>query len=418
MSNLVFLFFFLRYYPTANSYASVMGGMLSDALGCVGFSWMSSPSCTELEMVTMDWLAKSMDLPKVFLHSCDGNGGGVIQGSCSESTLIALLAAKHRKIEKIGKHSEEDIESKLVAYTSRQAHSSVEKGIRIVRAKMRILETDSNFRLRGDTLRKAVDEDKAKGLIPFFIGGSFGTTSVCSFDDVDELGDIAQVEDMWMHVDGAYAGSALICPEYRCLMKGLEKTDSFVVNCHKWLMVNFDCSAFYVRDSMDLVKLFEINPTYLKHAYQNEIPDFRHWQIPLGRRFRSLKLWMVMKSYGVSGLQENIRRQIRQAKIFESLLRDDDRFEVVNEVLMGLVCFQLKGGDTLNRELNKRVNDEKRIHMTPAEIDGKLVLRFVVASRLTEDEDIEFAWNEIKRHTDLLLNDDVDDLFVMEEAIN
>lgn len=385
-----------------------MGGMLSDALGCVGFSWMSSPSCTELEMLTMDWLAKSMDLPKVFCHSSDGNGGGVIQGSCSESTLIALLAAKHRKIEKFAaeQDKDDDIESKLVAYTSQQAHSSVEKGIRIVRAKMRILETDSNFRLRGDTLRKAVEEDKAKGLVPFFIGASFGTTSVCSFDDVIELGDVAQMEDMWIHVDGAYAGSALICPEYRHLMRGLEKIDSFVVNCHKWLMVNFDCSAFYVRDSMDLVKMFEVNPTYLKHAYQNEIPDFRHWQIPLGRRFRSLKLWMVLKSYGVSGLQENIRRQIEQAKIFESFLRNDDRFEIVNEVSMGLVCFQLKGDDSLNRELNKRVNEEKRIHMTPAELDGKLVLRFVVASRLTKDEDVKFAWNEIKKHADLLLNED------------
>ena len=211
----------------------------------------------------MDWLAKMCDLPEVFLHTTNGNGGGVIQGSASESTLVSLLAAKYRKTKQLEKEGEstEGLESKLVAYMSMQAHSSVEKGIKIVGTKIRALDTNSSCSLKGDTLMKAIEEDKAKGLVPYFVNASFGTTSVCSFDDVTELGDVTKAEKLWLHIDGAYAGAALICAEYRYLMKGLEKVDSFCVNCHKWLMVNFACSAYYVRDSMDLVRMFEIDPT-------------------------------------------------------------------------------------------------------------------------------------------------------------
>uniref|UniRef100_A0A7M5XBS9 Aromatic-L-amino-acid decarboxylase n=2 Tax=Clytia hemisphaerica TaxID=252671 RepID=A0A7M5XBS9_9CNID len=395
---------FHAYYPTANSYAAVMGGMLCDALGCVGFTWIASPACTELERLTMDWLAKMFGLPEVFQHAGEGNGGGVIQGSTSESTLIAILAAKHRKM--IEYDHDEVLASKLVAYTSRQSHSSVEKGVRLAGTKLRLVDTDERFRMRGDELRKAIEEDKAKGLIPFFVGASVGTTNVCAFDALDEISAVSGEEKMWMHIDAAYAGAAMICPEFRYLVKGIENTDSLVVSCHKWLMVNFACAAMFVRDSLDLINLFDINPLYLKHEYENEISDFRHWQIPLGRRFRSLKLWMVLKSYGVKGLQENIRCQIQQAKFFEEMVRKDARFEVINDVLMGLVCFRLIGDNALNEDLNKRVNEARKIHMTPATVDGQFVLRFVVASRLTEDKDIQFAWDEIKDHAGILLNNE------------
>ena len=396
-----FVLLCFRYYPTANSYAAVMGGMLADAIGCVGFTWIASPACTELERLTMDWLAKMFGLPDIFQHAGEGHGGGVIQGSTSESTLIAVLAAKHRKLSEYD--HDENLASKLVAYTSRQAHSSIEKGVRLVGTRLRMLDTDERFRLRGDELRRAIEEDKAQGLIPFFVGASVGTTSVCSFDALDEISAVSGEEGIWTHIDAAYAGSAMICPEYRYLMKGIENTDSLVVSCHKWLMVNFACAAMFVRDSLDLIKLFDVNPLYLKHDYEKEISDYRHWQISLGRRFRSLKLWMVLKSYGVKGLQENIRHQIQQAKLFEEMVRKDERFEVVNDVLMGLVCFRLIGDNALNEELNKRVNEARKIHMTPASVNGKFVLRFVVASRLTENEDIQFAWDEIRHHAEILL---------------
>ncbi|XP_066930390.1 aromatic-L-amino-acid decarboxylase-like [Clytia hemisphaerica] len=395
---------FHAYFPTANSYAAVMGGMLADTIGCVGFTWIASPACTELEMLTMDWLAKMFDLPDVFQHAAEGHGGGVIQGSASESTLVAILAAKHRKLSQYG--HDEDFGSKLIAYTSKQSHSSVEKDVRLAGTKLRLLETDERFRLRGDELKRAIEEDKAKGLIPFFVCASAGTTNVCAFDALDEISAVSGEEGLWMHVDAAYAGAAMICPEYRYLMKGIENTDSLVVSCNKWLMVNFPCAAMFVRDSLDLINLFDINPLYLKHDYEQEIPDFRHWQIPLGRRFRSLKLWMVLKSYGVKGLQENIRRQIQQAQLFEGMIRDDVRFEVVNDVLMGLVCFRLIGDNTLNDKLNRRVNEARKIHMTPAYVNDQFVLRFVIASRLTENKDVKFAWDEIKNHADILLKNE------------
>lgn len=388
---------FYAYYPTANSYAAVMGGMLGDAIGCVGFSWIASPVCTELEMLTMDWLVKMCGLPEYFLHSHPGTGGGVIQGSASESAIVALLAARHKKLQQF---EDPNAATRLVVYTSQQSHSSVEKGIRLVNAQARLLETDSDFSLRGETLRKAIEEDKDKGLIPFAVCATFGTTSVCSFDNVQEIGDITHEEDLWLHVDSAYAGSALICPEFRYLMKGIEKVDSIVFNCHKWLNVNFDCSAMFVRNSLDLLDTLSIDPLYLKHKHQGEIPDFRDWQLPLGRRFRSLKLWMVLKSYGVSGLQENIRKQVAQARYFEDLVRSDDRFEIFNDTKLSLVTFCLRGSNEVNSELHKRYNEAKRIHMTPSFVNGKFVHRFVLNSRNTEDEDVLFAWNEIKKHAD------------------
>ena len=378
-----------------------MGGMLGDAIGCVGFSWISSPVCTELEMLSMDWLAKMCGFPDTFLHSQPGSGGGVIQGSASESTLVALLAARHRKLEKLG---DPDLATRLVAYASKESHSSVEKGIRIANAKVHLLDTDSEFSLRGDTLRRAIIEDKEKGLIPFAVCGTYGTTSVCSFDNINEIGDVANAEDLWLHVDAAYAGSALICPEYRYLMTGVDKVDSIVMNCHKWLKTNFDCSAMYLRSSLDLINAFNADPLYLKHKYEQQIPDYRHWQLQLGRRFRSLKLWMVLKSYGVTGLQDAIRQQVEQAKMFEELVRSDPRFEIFHDTTLSLVTFRLKGSNELNSELHTRCNEARNIHMTPSFVEGKFVHRFVVGSMNTENDDISYAWQEIKRHADEMEN--------------
>lgn len=398
---------FHAYYPTANSYPGIVGEMLSAGIGCMGFSWITSPACTELEVAMMDWLGKLMHLPQEFLNCSDGPGGGVIQGSASEATLVGLLAAKERTVRRIQTlHPEWDegtIKGKLIAYSSDQSNSSVEKAGLLGSVPMRLLPTDDKCRLRGATLEQAIMSDTKKGLIPCYVVATLGTTGTCAFDCLEELGPICNREQLWLHVDAAYAGSAFVCPEFRHLMAGVHYADSYNFNPHKWMLVNFDCSAMWVKDSQYLVEAFSVDRIYLKHQHQGRAPDYRHWQIPLGRRFRSLKLWMVLRLYGVEGLQQHIRLQVSLAQEFENLLRGDSRFEIVTEISMGLVCFRLKGPDSLTKALHDRLMARKKIYIIAATFRDKHILRFVVCSRVTESRDITFAWEEIRGQADQVL---------------
>ncbi|KAF5298426.1 hypothetical protein FQR65_LT01204 [Abscondita terminalis] len=370
---------FHAYCPTANSYPGIVGEMLSAGIGCVGFSWVSSPACTELEVAMMNWLGKLLGLPEEFLNCSNGPGGGIIQGSASESTLIALLTAKEKKVREIKKihpHlSEAYIKGKLVAYTSDQANSR-------------------KWILNGETLAKAVRKDKEEGLIPCYAVATLGTTGTCAFDNIEELGLVCEEENIWLHIDAAYAGSAFACPEYRHLMKGIENADSFDFNPHKWMLVNSDCSAMWVKDARYLVEAFNVERIYLKHQHEGFAPDYRHWQISLGRRFRALKVWFVLRSYGVTGIQKHIRYQIYLANIFKELVMNDKRFEMATSN-MGLVCFRLNGPDILTETLLHRLTERKNIYLIPCYYRNKYVIRFVVCSRFTEVKDIEYAWNEI-----------------------
>ena len=296
---------FHAYFPTANSYPAILADILSGSLACIGFTWKASPACTELEMVMMDWLAKMILLPSYFLFSSKGKGGGVIQGTASEATLVALLAARNRILT-----SDESIDSsKLIAYTSEQAHSSVERAGLLGGVKIHFVKANPvNLGLEGSALEEAINEDKSKGLIPFFIVATLGTTNTCAFDNLAEIGPVANQNNLWLHVDAAYAGSAFICPEFRDKMAGIEYADSFNMNPHKWLLVNFDCSTLWFKDASHVVDSFSVDPVYLKHEMQGKVPDYRHWQIPLGRRFRSLKMWFVFRTYGVKGLRQHIRK--------------------------------------------------------------------------------------------------------------
>lgn len=224
---------------------------------------------------------------------------------------------------------------------------------------------------------------------------TLGTTSSCAFDKLDEIGEVCNEHNIWLHVDAAYAGSAFICPEFRYLMKGIDKADSFNFNPHKWMLVNFDCSAMWLKNPLWVVNAFNVDPLYLKHEQQGAAPDYRHWQIPLGRRFRALKLWFVLRLYGIEFLQAHIRKHIDLAHHFESLLKTDDRFEITAEVLMGLVCFRLKGSNDLNELLLKRLNGRGVIHLVPSKIDDVYFLRLAICSRYTEKEDIEISWREV-----------------------
>lgn len=234
---------------------------------------------------------------------------------------------------------------------------------------------------------------------------TLGTTSSCGFDRLDEIGPICNEYDIWLHVDAAYAGSSFICPEYRYLMKGIEHADSFNFNPHKWLLVNFDCSTMWLKEPAWLVDAFNVDPLYLKHDQQGAAPDYRHWQIPLGRRFRALKLWFVLRLYGIENLQAFIRKHIALAHYFEELVRSDDRFEITAEVIMGLVCFRLKGENELSEQLLKRINAKGVVHMVPSKINDIYFLRMAVCSRFTEKEDIDITWKEVRENADLLLSE-------------
>ncbi|XP_073067907.1 histidine decarboxylase isoform X3 [Manis javanica] len=389
------------YYPALTSWPSLLGDMLADAINCLGFTWASSPVCTELEMNVMDWLAKMLGLPEYFLHHQPGSqGGGVLQSTVSESTLIALLAARKNKILEMKASEpgadESSLNARLIAYASDQAHSSVEKAGLISLVKMKFLPVDDNFSLRGEALKKAIEEDKKRGLVPVFVCATLGTTGVCAFDCLSELGPICASEGLWLHIDAAYAGSAFLCPEFRGFLKGIEYADSFTFNPSKWMMVHFDCTGFWVKDKYKLQQTFNVNPVYLRHANSGVATDFMHWQIPLSRRFRSIKLWFVIRSFGVRNLQAHIRHGTEMAKYFESLVRNDPFFEIPAQRHLGLVVFRLKGPNCLTESVLKEIAKAGRLFLIPATIQDKLIIRFTVTSQFTTRDDILRDWTLIR----------------------
>uniref|UniRef100_A0A2K6AZC0 Histidine decarboxylase n=1 Tax=Macaca nemestrina TaxID=9545 RepID=A0A2K6AZC0_MACNE len=382
------------YYPALTSWPSLLGDMLADAINCLGFTWASSPACTELEMNVMDWLAKMLGLPEHFLHyHPSSQGGGVLQSTVSESTLIALLAARKNKILEM-KTSEPDadescLNARLVAYASDQAHSSVEKAGLISLVKMKFLPVDDNFSLRGEALQKAIEEDKQRGLVPVFV-----SQDVC----------LSAREGLWLHIDAAYAGTAFLCPEFRGFLKGIEYADSFTFNPSKWMMVHFDCTGFWVKDKYKLQQTFSVNPIYLRHANSGVATDFMHWQIPLSRRFRSIKLWFVIRSFGVKNLQAHVRHGTEMAKYFESLVRNDPSFEIPAKRHLGLVVFRLKGPNCLTENVLKEIAKAGHLFLIPATIQDKLIIRFTVTSQFTTRDDILRDWNLIRDAATLILS--------------
>ncbi|XP_038668875.1 histidine decarboxylase [Scyliorhinus canicula] len=398
------------YYPALSSWPSLLGGMLADAMNCLAFTWASSPACTELEMNMMDWLARMLGLPDYYLHHHpESQGGGVLQSTVSESTLIALLTARKSKILEMKstdcKLDDSVINSRLVAYASDQAHSSIEKAGLITLVKIRFLETDEDFCLRGETLSQALEEDQRLGLVPFFLCATLGTTAVCAFDCLRDLGPLCASEGLWLHIDAAYAGTAFLCPEFQNFLQGVEYSDSFAFNPSKWMMVHFDCTAFWVKDKWKLQQTFSVNPVYLRHANSGAAIDFMNWQIPLSRRFRSLKLWFVIRSFGVEGLQAHVRHGTEMAKFFESLVRSDCNFEVPAKRHLGLVTFRLKGPNSLTEELLAELNQSGSVYLVPATINEKFIIRFTVTSQFTLQQDILRDWEIIQQNAaKILLN--------------
>ncbi|CAH0762342.1 unnamed protein product [Bemisia tabaci] len=402
-----------RVYPDVKP--GYMRCMIPDCAPLAGESWdtifkdvekiimpgASSPACTELEIVVMNWLGKMVGLPDDFLHlRGDSQGGGVIQTTASEATFVCLLAGRTEAITRYKEiHpdlEDAEINSRLVAYCSDQAHSSIEKAGLIGLVKMHYLESDEDLSLRGHKLTEAIKLDRDKGLIPFFVCATLGTTGACAFDNLKELGPICEREKLWLHVDAAYAGTAFICPEFRKWLCGINYAHSLAFNPSKWMMVHFDCTAMWVKNSGSLHRTFNVEPLYLQHENSGLAIDYMHWQIPLSKRFRALKLWFVIRNYGIKGLQEHIRKGVRLAHEFEALVRSDPRFEIPAARHLGMVVFRLKGENILTEKLLKRLNSRGRMHAVPAALKGKYVIRFTVTSQRTTSIDIARDWSEIR----------------------
>jgi aromatic-L-amino-acid/L-tryptophan decarboxylase len=388
---------FFAYFPANASGPAILGDLVSSALGVQGMLWATSPACTELETHVLDWLVPMLGLPQKFRSS--STGGGVIQDTASSATLCAMLAARERATNYTT--NLRGASGKLVAYTSAHAHSSLEKAAMVAGIgldNLRLIEVDGSFALSVEALRKQLDQDLQNALVPFFVCGTVGTTSSNAMDPLPEIAALCQRHNLWFHVDAAMSGTAALCPEFRHFQQGVEHADSYCFNPHKWMFTNFDCDCFYVADRNALIKTLSILPEYLKNqaTESGAVFDYRDWQIPLGRRFRSLKLWFVIRHYGVEGLQFHIRRHVALAHEFAGWLMSDERFEVVAPVPLNLVCFRYRGNDDDNQRLMDRLNRSGDLYLTHTRLNDRLVLRFCVGQTNTEEKHVRRAWQRIQ----------------------
>ena len=388
---------FHAYFPANASGPAILGDLLSSALGVQGMLWATSPACTELETHVLDWLVGMLGLPEKFLSS--GDGGGVIQDTASSATLCAMLAARERATHYSS--NLRGVRSNLVAYTSTQAHSSVEKAAMIAGIgvnNLRLIEVDANYAMDAQAFARTVNQDLQGGLAPFFAMGTVGTTSSNAMDPLPELAEICRRHGMWFHVDAAMSGTASLCPEFRHFQQGVEHADSYCFNPHKWMFTNFDCDCFYVADRKALINTLSILPEYLKNqaTESGAVFDYRDWQVPLGRRFRSLKLWFVIRHYGVEGLQFHVRQHIAMTQSFAQWVKQDDRFEVVAPAPLNLVCFRYRGSDDENQRLMDGLNQSGDLYLTHTRLGDRLVLRFCAGQTNTALRHVEYAWRRIQ----------------------
>ena len=396
---------FFAYFPTSASGPSILGELLSAGLGIQGMLWAASPACTELETHVLDWLVGMLGLPEAFLSA--NSGGGVIQDTASSASLCAVLAARERATNFAV--NQRGCEEKLVAYTSSQAHSSIEKAIQVAgigRQNLRLIEVDDAFAMKPEALARQIEQDRRDGFVPFFVCGTVGTTSSNGIDPIPAIGQICRREGLWLHVDAAMSGTAALCPEFRHIHDGLQLADSYCFNPHKWMFTNFDCDCFYVADRKALIRTLSVLPEYLRNqaTESGAVIDYRDWQVPLGRRFRALKLWFVIRHYGVEGLQYHIRRHVELAHEFVQWLKNDPRFELAAPVPLNLICFRHKGGNDANQTIMDRLNRSGDLHLTHTRLHDKLTLRICIGQANTEQHHVVNAWKRIQQEADKLSN--------------
>ncbi|HPW54306.1 MAG: aspartate aminotransferase family protein [Thermoanaerobaculaceae bacterium] len=396
---------FFAYFPSNVSGPSVLAELLASGLGVQGMSWITSPACTELETHVMDWLVEMLGLPEGFLSTSDG--GGVIQDTASSAALCALLAARERasglETDRLG------CDRRLVAYASTQAHSSIEKGVRVAglgQQNLRLVEVDERLAMRPEALAAAMAADRERGLVPCFVTATIGTTSSNAVDPLPAIGPLCRRHGAWLHVDAAMAGTAMLCPEHRHLQAGLEWADSYCFNPHKWMFTNFDCDCFWVADRRALVRALSILPEYLRNQATDsgQVIDYRDWQVPLGRRFRALKLWAVIRHNGVEGLRHHVRAHIALARELAGWIAADPDFELVVDPPLNLVCFRHRGGDAVNQAVMDRLNSSGEMYLSHTRLADRLVLRLCIGQTWTRRPQVEAAWRRIRAAARLLVD--------------
>lgn len=380
---------FHAYFPANTSGPGILADIVSSGLGTQGMLWQTGPALTEIETHVLDWAVDLLGLPDRFRST--GAGGGVIQDSASSATLCALLAARERALQRGASRDE------LVVYASTQAHSSLEKGARIAGLRpdqVRLVDVDESFALRPDLLAATVDEDRAAGRVPCLVMATIGTTSSLAVDPVDRIAPVAEAAGMWLHVDGAMAGSAAVCPEHRHQQAGLERADSYVFNPHKWLFTTFDCSCFFVADRRPLIEALSILPEYLRNAatQSGAVVDYRDWQVPLGRRFRALKLWFVLRWYGAEGLRHHVREHVRLAGELATRIEADPRLALAAPARLNLVCFRHVDGDDTTEALHHELNATGRVYLTHTRLADRYVIRASIGAWTTERRHVDTLW--------------------------
>lgn len=403
---------FFGYFPCNSTGPAIIGELLSAGLGQQGMLWQTSPASNELERALLDQMGRAMGLPESFLSTSD-NGGGCIQSTASEATLTAMVAGRRRVTERGADFH------KTTVYASTQTHSSFVKAGLIAglassaedTSRVRSIAVNDRCEMDLGVLDRSIREDMDNGLTPAMVCATLGTTGTTAIDDlagiVRVLRDTGAADaGCWLHVDAAHAGAMLVCPEHRSMIEGIEQADSLCFNPHKWLLVNFDCDLFWTSDRRSLVNSMSVTPEYLRNKATDtgEVFDYRDWGVPLGRKFRSLKLWLVLRHYGLSGLQAHVRAGLEQAELFESLVRADDRFEVLMPRTMNLVCIALKAGDTATRTLMERVNNEGPAFLThtsvPMPAGERYAIRVSIGATTTRTEHIRKLFDQLSGFAD------------------
>ncbi len=398
---------FFAYFPANTSVPSMIAEMITAAIGAQCMKWETSPAAAELEEKVMNWLRLAIGLPADF--------EGVIQDSASTASLVALLTAREKftgyQVNEWGLYQQKPFR----IYASSEAHSSIERAVKAAglgRVNLVKIEVDGDYRMKTDHLEQAIDQDQKEGYRPMAVVATLGTTGSTAVDPLSAIGRVTRQYGLWLHVDAAYAGSALILPQYRWMIDGIEYVDSFVFNPHKWLFTNFDASAYYVRDARALRATFQLIPEYLKTRTDEHVNNYSDWTIPLGRRFRALKLWFVLRYYGLEGLQQKIRFHLDLAGQFKHWVADHQHFELLAPVTLAVVAFRYHPGGSLseehlnrlNEQLMHRINQAGRIYLTHTKLNGKYTLRMVIGQTHVEKRHIEEAWQEITNQAGQLNN--------------
>ncbi|HSR98632.1 MAG TPA: pyridoxal-dependent decarboxylase [Kofleriaceae bacterium] len=388
---------FFAYFPSITSYASILGDLACAGLGVQGMSWQTSPAATEVEEVVMDWLRQMVGLSEAWT--------GVIHDTASTATLVALICAREQTLA-FGDAGLQKAGGALTVYGSTDAHSSIEKATVLAgfgRAHLRLIPTDAQRAMRPDALAAAIERDRAAGLVPCAVVATTGTTNTTAFDPIDAIAPITERHAMWLHVDGAMAGTAMILPECRALWNGIERADSLVLNPHKWMGAGFDLSAYYCRDPQHLIRVMGTNPHFLRTQQDGQVSNFRDWHIQLGRRFRALKLWLYLLDQGVEGIRARLRRDLDNAQWLATQIRGEPHWQVLAPVVLQTVCVRHAppGLDDAalsahNLAIGRRINEAGRAYLTPSMLDGQQILRISIGAERTEREHVAALWDALR----------------------